>query len=143
MPAETLREFDVLIAEIGDEAYAIPVDRTEAIINYAEPTKTAHPGPYVLGMMDLRGRVVPIVDMAGLLGVAATGDGGKIVVIENAECGVGFRVDGVKEVAALDERELEETPRGLSSSGWIAAVARHKDNLVALLDIDEVLHSVS
>ena len=132
----------VLLFNVGDTYYGLPVIRIESIIAAPDPTPVAGAPHYVLGMFNLRGRVLPIVDLAGVLGQHDDEPAERVVVVQSRESAIGLAVRSVSEVASIAADDVDETPAALRGSGWLNGVYRRGDDLVSLLDLDAIVHSV-
>jgi purine-binding chemotaxis protein CheW len=132
MPAEaTTRQ--LVVFTLGSEEYALPIRQVHEIIRYTEPRSVAAGAGWVRGVISLRGKIVPVYDLAARLGVVAErGEAGKIVIVEAATDMAGVVVDDVEEVLTVEEAQLDPVPAVGSPS--IEAIARIDDRLVILLD---------
>jgi purine-binding chemotaxis protein CheW len=127
----------LVVCALGSEEYGLPVDQVREIVRYSEPRPVASDVPWMRGVVSLRGRLVPVHDLAVRLGLtpaalAAPPPTAKLVIVETAGEPVGVLVDDVVEVLTVDEAQLEPVPSG---EGRIARVG---DRLVLLLDGDEL-----
>ncbi|HKG40197.1 MAG TPA: chemotaxis protein CheW [Conexibacter sp.] len=134
--------FQLVVCALGDEEYGLPVGQVREIVRYAEPRPVASDVPWMRGVISLRGRLVPVHDLAARLGLVTSTAGetrlptpppaAKLVIVETADEPVGVLVDDVVEVLTVDPGQLEPVPSG---SGQIARVG---DRLVLLLDGEEL-----
>jgi purine-binding chemotaxis protein CheW len=123
----------LVVCALGGEQYGLPVGQVREIVRYSEPRPVASDVPWMRGVVSLRGRLVPVHDLAARLGVpSARGAAAKLVIVEAADAAVGVLVDDVVEVLAVDAAQIEQVPSG---DGRIARVG---DRLVLLLDGDEL-----
>ncbi len=123
----------LVVCALGDEEYGLPIEHVREIVRFAQPRPVASDVPWMLGVVSLRGRLLPVHDLAVRLGVrAARGEGAKLVIVDTGEEPVGVLVDDVVEVLSVDEAQLEQVPSG---EGRIARVG---DRLVLLLDGEEL-----
>ena len=130
MPTEaTTRQ--LVVFTLGSEEYALPIRQVQEIIRYTEPRSVAAEAGWVRGVISLRGKIVPVYDLAARLGIEA-GEGGKIVIVETATDMAGVVVDDVEEVLTVEEAQLDAVPAAGSPS--IEAIAKIDDRLVILLD---------
>src|SRR5690242_9994808 len=130
MPTEaTTRQ--LVVFTLGSEEYALPIRQVHEIIRYTEPRSVAAESGWVRGVISLRGKIVPVYDLAARLGIEA-GEGGKIVIVENATDMAGVVVDDVEEVLTVEDAQLDAVPAAGSPS--IEAIAKIDDRLVILLD---------
>ena len=123
----------LVVCALGREQYGLPIEHVREIVRFSEPRPVASDVPWMLGVVSLRGRLIPVHDLAVRLGVpAARGASAKLVVVDTGEEPVGVLVDDVVEVLTVDAAQLEAVPSG---DGRIARVG---DRLVLLLDGEEL-----
>ena len=133
MPTEaTTRQ--LVVFTLGSEEYALPIRQVHEIIRYTEPRSVAAESGWVRGVISLRGKIVPVYDLAARLGLQTEEprEGGKIVIVETATDMAGVVVDEVEEVLTVEEAQLDAVPAAGSPS--IEAIAKIDDRLVILLD---------
>jgi purine-binding chemotaxis protein CheW len=133
MPTEaTTRQ--LVVFTLGSEEYALPIRQVHEIIRYTEPRSVAAESGWVRGVISLRGKIVPVYDLAARLGLRTEerAEGGKIVIVETATDMAGVVVDDVEEVLTVEEAQLDAVPAAGSPS--IEAIAKIDDRLVILLD---------
>jgi purine-binding chemotaxis protein CheW len=133
MPTEaTTRQ--LVVFTLGSEEYALPIRQVHEIIRYTEPRSVAAESGWVRGVISLRGKIVPVYDLAARLGLetAEPAEGGKIVIVETATDMAGVVVDDVEEVLTVEDAQLDAVPAAGSPS--IEAIAKIDDRLVILLD---------
>ena len=127
----------LVIFTLGTEEYALPIKKVQEIIRYTEPRSVASNDSSVRGVISLRGKIVPVYDLAGRLGVhSIVGEESKIVIVETAEQTVGIVVDGVDEVMTVDESQLEEVPG--ADATLMDSIAKIGERLVVLLNPDTI-----
>ena len=125
----------LVVFTLGNEEYALPIRQVHEIIRYTEPRSVAAESGWVRGVISLRGKIVPVYDLAARLGLQAerTGEGAKIVIVESAtDMLAGVVVDDVEEVLTVDDSQLDAVPAAGSPS--IEAIAKIDDRLVILLN---------
>jgi len=131
----------LVVCALGGEEYGLPVGQVREIVRYAPPRPVASDVPWMRGVVSLRGRLVPVHDLAARLGIAAGGGAhlpaappptAKLVIVETADEPVGVLVDDVVEVLAVEESQLQPVPSGAGR------IARIGDRLVLLLDGEEL-----
>ena len=137
-----------LTFELAGETYGIGILKIREIIKVMEITPLPHASDSVKGVINLRGKIIPVVDLRMRFGVAASEftDRTCIVVVdlENEEGVrklVGATVDAVSEVSQIPAGDIEPPPElgGGASDGYIHGMAKMKDKVVILLDIDKLL----
>ena len=138
----------LVIFTLGGEHYALAVGQVQEIIRYTAPRSIASQTPWVLGVISLRGRLLPVYDLTMRLGVASSaerdgvrGDQCKIVVVESGADTAGVVVDTVEEVLTVPDSAIEIAPT--ADATVIQAIVRAEDKLIALLAIDSLLSSAT
>jgi purine-binding chemotaxis protein CheW len=122
----------LVVFTLGAEQYALPIEQVHEIIRYDEPRSVASPIAWVRGVISLRGRIVPVYDLAARLGLSSElTDQTKIVIVEAGEETAGVIVDEVDEVLTVKDADFEEVPG--ADSELIDAIAKLGDRLVVLL----------
>lgn len=123
----------LVVFALGAEDYALPITHVQQIIRYTKPRPVASNAPSLRGVISLRGRVLPVYDLAGRLGIESTlTDDTKIVIVETDEETAGVIVDDVHEVLTLSADQLEDVPGG--DTTLIGAIGRIDDRLIILLN---------
>jgi purine-binding chemotaxis protein CheW len=123
----------LVVFSLGSEEYALPIGSVHEIIRYTEPRTVASDAAWIRGVIGLRGKIIPIFDLASRMELAATGtEPGKIVIVESGNGQVGVMVDEVEEVLTVSSEQLEDVPSANSES--IEAIAKIEDRLVILLN---------
>jgi purine-binding chemotaxis protein CheW len=141
MPAASDRQYVTFGVE--DEVFAAPVAMVREILDYGEPFKIPQGPPYLLGLTDVRGRGVPLVDLRtrfGLARVAPTPQTRILVLdvpFEGRMLELGLVADRVFEVASFTQEQIGAAPDiGVSwNSDYISGVVRRDDGFVVLVDL--------
>ena len=136
-------EQQVVVLDLGGEAYGIEIGRVEEIIRMQPITRIPNGPAFIEGVTSLRGRVIPVLDLRKRFGlpVSEPTRRSRIVVGELGEHTVGLVVDGVSEVLALPAGAVEP-PSTLVMSGdsaFLRGVARLDAQLILLLDPSRLL----
>jgi purine-binding chemotaxis protein CheW len=126
----------LVVFSLGSEEYAVPITRVQEIIDYTEPRSVASEGDWVRGVISLRGKILPVCDLAARLGVHREETHGKIVIVETAQEMAGIVVDEVQEVLTVTPDQLDDVPG--AGTELIEAIAKIDDRLVILLDLDGI-----
>lgn len=123
----------------GHEEYALHVQQVREIVGPLPVTAVPNATPHVLGVMNLRGKVVPVVDLAACLGLRPIIVGARsCVVVCHGPVGlVGFLVDAVVEVVAIRADDLEPPPQLATAA--VTGLAKVKDRVVIVLDVDTLV----
>jgi len=126
----------LVVFALGNEEYAAPITRVQEIIEYSEPRSVASDVPWIRGVISLRGKIVPVCDLASRIGSLDSGAESKIVIVEAASGMAGVIVDEVTEVLIVEAAQLDEAPT--ADEELIQAIAKVGDRLIVLLNLDGV-----
>jgi purine-binding chemotaxis protein CheW len=128
---------------LRDETYGINVMQVQEVLRVTEIAPVPGAPNYVLGIINLRGNVVTVIDTRGRFGLPSTevDDSSRIIVIESEKQVVGILVDAVSEVVELRSNEIEVAPNvgNDESSRYIQGVATREDSLLILVDLNKLL----
>ena len=131
----------LVIFSLGSEEYALPITRVQEIIRYAEPRNVASHTTWIRGVINLRGKIVPVCDLAERLGLPTErAETAKIVIVETEIGTAGVIVDDVEEVLTVSEQQLEGVPT--ADSDYVEAIAKVDDRLAILLNPDGLFAGV-
>jgi purine-binding chemotaxis protein CheW len=123
----------LVVFSIGSEEYALPIGAVHEIIRYTEPRSVASDVPWIRGVIGLRGKIIPIYDLAARMGIGvAESEFGKIVIVETGTGQAGVLVGDVEEVLTVSSDQLETVPT--ADSQTIESIAKIGDRLVILLN---------
>src|ERR1700704_2326454 len=99
----------LVVFNVGDEHYALPIAQVHEIIRYSEPRSVASRADWVRGVISLRGRIIPVYDLAARLGVSShASNSAKIMIVDTGVEIAGVVVDEVEEVLTVDPEQLRE-----------------------------------
>ena len=143
------KEGKYLTFALAEEEYGLEILRVREIIGYLEVTAVPQTPPDVRGVINLRGQVIPVVDLRTKFGMepADVTDETCIIVVETTQTGrtfsTGIIVDRVQEVLDIGARDIEEAPQfGASvNTDFLLGMAKVGDSVKILLDINRVLGS--
>jgi purine-binding chemotaxis protein CheW len=139
----TLREF--LAFKLGAEEYGIDILRVQEIRSYEQPTRIANAPSFIKGVVNLRGVIVPIVDMRLKFNLeqADYNDFTVVIVLNIANRIMGMVVDGVSDVITLTPEQLRPVPEFNSSiqSDHLLAIGAIEERMLILVDIDKLMSS--
>lgn len=133
-----------VLFKLGEEEYGVPIELVSSIIRWEPATPVPHAPAAVDGVINLRGRVIPVVNLKRrLLGVPFEPTPvSRIVVVEGEGGVVGLAVDAASEVSTIEVDEIRPTPETALTPETAEAfegVAGHKGRLVILLNLDRAL----
>lgn len=125
------------------EAYGVEILKVQEIIGLLPITRVPRTPAFVKGVINLRGKVIPIIDLRGKFGMAPAAVGAEscMIVVEVQGVQLGVMVDRVSEVAAFTAAEIVEPPSFGTEvdTGFLLGIARSAGKVTLLLDIDHVL----
>ena len=130
--------------KLGGEEFGVDIFSVKEIIRMSLMTRVPNAPKFVVGVVNMRGKVVPIIDLCLRFGLPLTGisnEDRKIIVIEFENKTVGFLVDSVKEVTNISKSSAEPPPPMVSGidSDYITAIAKLDDKLLILLEVSKIL----
>jgi len=133
-----------VLFRLGPEEYGLPIAKVSSIIRHEAATPVPRAPAAVDGVINLRGRVIPVVNLSQrLFGAPFEPTPASRIVVAEGEAGpVGLAVDSASEVAAIADADIMPPPETVLTSETAEAfqgVARHDDRLVILLDLDKAL----
>ena len=138
-----VREF--LAFKLGDEEYGIDILRVQEIRSFEKPTRMANAPAYILGVVNLRGVIVPILDMRIKFNLAQVNyDTFTVVIVLNiGKQVVGMVVDGVSDVITLKPEQMRPVPEFSSAIGsdHLLAIGSLENRMLILLDIGKLMSS--
>lgn len=130
---------------IGDEECGVNILKVQEIIRTMEITKVPRAPDFVEGVINLRGKVIPIIDLRRRFGLSSRihDKNTRIIVIEINNVIVGFVVDAVSEVLRIPATTVEPPPPVVAGvdSDYISGVGKLQDRLLIMLDLDRLLSS--
>ncbi len=145
LPEETIR---VCLFTMGEDIYAIPVEAlTEIIISqkiFPVPTTPTH----VLGVINLRGNIIPIVDIRPALALPGQSTPSQIAILKQGPLTLGIVVDNVSEVISVPANNFLAMPANASGQGekgqsrFIKSIIQREEGAAALLDIEKILDEI-
>jgi purine-binding chemotaxis protein CheW len=130
---------------IGSEEFGIDILKVQEIIRLITITKVPNSPAFVEGVVNLRGRVIPVIDLRIKLGLARKehNNNTRIIVVDINDTTIGFIVDAVNEVLRIPANITEPPPQIVAGidSDFITAVGKLEDRLLILLDLEKILVS--
>jgi purine-binding chemotaxis protein CheW len=137
------REF--LVFSLGEEEYAIDILKVQEIRGYENVTRIANAPDFIKGVTNLRGVIVPIVDLRIKFHLENVEYGGQtvVIVVNVGDRVVGIVVDGVSDVMTLTPDQIKPAPEfGVTlSSDFLSGLGSLDDRMLVIVDIDKLLTS--
>ncbi|VAW37476.1 Positive regulator of CheA protein activity (CheW) [hydrothermal vent metagenome] len=146
MSNEGIESGDVLqlvTFSLGNEEFSVDILKVQEIIRLMELTRVPKAPEFIEGVINLRGKVIPVMDLRKRFSMPEAEDSSeaRIIVVELHNATVGFRVDGVSEVLRLPADTVEPPPTMVCGveTEYIRGVGKLDDRLIILLDVEKVL----
>jgi purine-binding chemotaxis protein CheW len=122
---------------VGGEVYAVPIENVLEVAELGDLSTVPGAGAGVLGVRNFHGQVLPVFDLAHVLGIPNEGQPARLVVTDQAGCLAGLAVDDVTDVAPL-EGELEET-----ETEYLTHATLEKGTLVGVIDVARIFAALA
>jgi purine-binding chemotaxis protein CheW len=135
-------ELQLVIFRLATEEYGLPITKVQEINRLVPITKLPQAPPFMEGIINLRGRIIPIIDLRKRfqLKVADYTDDNRIIIVDVSGQTVGIIVDAVAEVVRLERAAIEPPPPSfILDAEYIYGVGKTDNRLLILLNIDKIL----
>lgn len=133
-----MAEEQLVLFSLGNEEYAISITQVKEIIQYKEATKLPNTPAYMDGIISLRGKIIPVIDLALRLELAAAKvEDKRALIIEASGREIGIVVDEVTEVIRLQDSAIDPPPTA-TTNGYIRGIGKDGSRLLILLDVDKL-----
>jgi len=147
MATDAMSEDDLVLQwgtfRLGDEIYGVNVMQIREVLRHSEITPVPGAPDYVLGIINLRGNVVTVIDTRKRFGLAPGNidEQARIVIVEVDTQVVGMLVDSVADVTYLKQSEIETTPNigNEETSKFIQGVCNKNDELLILIELERMI----
>ncbi|MFZ4450528.1 chemotaxis protein CheW [Salibacterium aidingense] len=145
MAVETAEGYvKVIVFQLKEEEYAIEVDHVQSIERMQSVTRIPGVEAYIIGVMNLRGVITPVIDLRKRFGIESQSydEATRILVLKKDNNEIGFIVDGANDVMDIAESWIEPTPEvvGGVAEEYLRGVVKLDDRLFTLLHIDKILN---
>lgn len=139
------QELKIVVFALGQEEYGVEVEKVRTIERMLPMTRVPKTPPFVKGVINLRGIVVPVIDLRERFGLetAEYDDQTRIIIVNQESIEVGLIVDSANDVVDIDEDHIEDPPEvvGGIRAKYLRGIAKIDDNrLLVLLNLQEVLN---
>src|SRR5262245_6967988 len=129
--------------QLSGQDYAFRIEQIQEIVILDKVTKTPQVPEYVEGVSNLRGSIIPIINLRKLFGLEPKPVDGdtRTIVVNVGQRTMGCTVDSVSQVLRIQEENIQPAPETVTANGagYISGFARQEGRLMILLDIDELL----
>ncbi|QQE75662.1 chemotaxis protein CheW [Brevibacillus composti] len=131
-----------ILFQMGNEYYGLPISLVKEIIKPLPVTRFPKSPPYVEGVIDLRGRILPIINLRIMFGLEPLPltEESRFVDLQMEGLNIGIVVEAVSEVMHIPSSLIEPAPPIVAGvdGKFLSGIARMQDKLVMLLDVDEI-----
>ena len=139
--AEVINSLQIVCFKIGNEEYGIDILQVQEIQKVPKILQLPFSPEHILGVVDLRGKVIPIVDLGKKFGMLANASkSSRIIIVDISGKRIGLSIDSVSNVIKIDTDKIDPPPpvvKGIASK-YIVGVAKLKSGFVVVLDINQI-----
>lgn len=136
-------EVQLVVFKLGREEYGVSILQVQEIKRNTEITRVPHSPDYIKGVMNLRGSVLPVIDLKKRLNLPPQDhtDDTRIIIIKVEDINVGMIVDAVSEVTAIDQNSIEppQAVVGGIAADYLSGVGKLENRLIILLNTDAII----
>lgn len=135
-------ELQLVIFRLASEEYALPITKVQEINRLAPITQMPQTPPFVEGIINLRGRIIPVLDLRKRFQLAVNehSEDSRIIIVEVGGQTVGVIVDAVAEVIRLGAAQVEPPPPSfMLDAQYIQGIGKVDNRLLILLEIDRII----
>ncbi len=134
----------ILAFKLGVEEYALDILEVKEILRFQPPTFVPRTKPFVLGVISIRGEVLPILDLKHRMGLGQTKitEKTRILIVERRDERFGLTVDAITSVEDLSRTDIESSPhvRSTQEEGFVEGIGRRGERILILVRVTEVLN---
>jgi len=135
-------EIQLVVFKLGREEYGVSILQVQEIKRITEITRVPHTPDYIKGVINLRGSVLPVIDLKKRLNLPQqeSTEDARIIIVKVKEISVGMIVDAVSEVMTINEENID-TPNAVAGSvaaNYLSGVGKLEDRLLILLNLETI-----
>lgn len=139
-----MEEYQLVVFRLGKEEYGVDIAKVQEIVRIQEITKLPQAPSFVEGIVNLRGRIIPIVDLKkrfNLEGEESSEKEKRVIVVNVGGQTIGMVVDSVSEIIRLPREDIEPPPPIVAGieAAYIEGVGKMDKRLIILLNIEKIL----
>lgn len=139
--SDVTTSIQIVCFKIGTEEYGIDILQVQEILKVPKITKLPKSKNHLLGVIDLRGKVIPIIDLGTKFGIfTELSSSIRAIVVDINGKKVGLAIDSVSHVTKVDSNDIEPPPpvvKGISGK-YIVGIAKIKTGFIVILDINQI-----
>jgi purine-binding chemotaxis protein CheW len=136
------KELQIVGFRVGCETFGLPISLVQEIVRPPEITNVPHAPDYVEGVMNLRGRIVPVIDLRRRFGqtVVQNSRKNRVLVVDVEGRPVGLMVDSASEVVKVSEADIELPPNVFADeTNYVTSVAKYRGRLIIMVDLKKIM----
>lgn len=138
-----MTENQFVVFKLGEERYGVDILNVSTISEYLDITRVPDAPSYVKGMINLRGDIIPVINLKSRFNIPETevSEETRIIIYAIDGVNIGFLVDEASQVLRIDSKDIEATPAILKGQEreYIAGVAKYEQKIIILLDFAKIL----
>lgn len=143
---DTSTTLELLTFQLANQEYSLDIMSVREIRGWTRTTPLPHAPSYMKGVINLRGTVLPVMDLAQRLGLAPREhtDRNVIIVVNHEDAMTGLLVDAVSDIIALTSEDLQPPPEMQSTSGLnvVSALTLIDERMIRVLDLSSIVSQV-
>lgn len=140
---DTNKQF--VVFELGNEEYGIDIHRVKTIEKVTKITRVPKAASYVKGVINLRGEIIPVIDLSEKINVdkKEESENTRIIIVYSEDINVGLIVDSASKVIEINDADIETPPESLGSfeQSNIYGIGKLDNRIITLLDADKILNN--
>ncbi len=136
-------EMQLVVFKLGREEYGVSILQVQEIKRMTDITRVPHTPDYIKGVINLRGSVLPVLDIKKRLGLPPQeyNDNTRIIIVKIEDIVIGIIVDAVSEVMAINQENIEEPQVAVGgiSANYLSGVGKLENRLLILLNMEAII----
>jgi len=133
----------LVVFKLGREEYGVSILQVQEIKRMIEIARVPNSPSYIKGVVNLRGNILPVIDLKKRLGLSLgeDTDDTRVIIVKIEETVVGIIVDAVSEVTSIDSKSIEppQTIVNGVNAQYLTGVGKHDDRLIILLNLEAIV----
>lgn len=136
-------EVQLVVFKLGREEYSVSILQVQEIKRITEITRVPHTPEYIKGVINLRGSVLPVIDLKKRLNLPQqiSTEDTRIIIVKVDELSVGMIVDAVSEVMTINQENIDspDVVAGSVAASYLSGVGKLENRLLILLNLEEII----
>ena len=136
-------ELEFITFSLDNEVYALDIQQVKEVIKMREITEVPRAPEDILGVISLRGTIISVMNLRGVLGLSIKQDGERIIIVKDGTSSLGLLVDSVRQVVRVPPWSIEPPPAvNTINNSLIRGIGRYKGKMFIFLDINKILEQM-